>query len=202
MTVDPERESFWMVIRGEGTVTRGGKEGKLAAKDLLTFPAGEPHAFTAGTAGLEFFDVAWTAKVLAVPAIKEALASPEGVGENYGSDDERAPDVLHIAGSSMPPQEGDTCFRYAHDRKHSSLDHWDQNSTSVNWRAADHSHVSNEEFWYIVEGEGAVEHGGAPGVPGTPFPVTSGSLIGHPVGCHHTLVASDAEKPIKWCAVR
>ena len=24
-------------------------------------------------------------------------------------------------------------------------------------------HISNEEFWYIVEGEGHVEHGGGPG---------------------------------------
>jgi mannose-6-phosphate isomerase-like protein (cupin superfamily) len=61
--------------------------------------------------------------------------------------------------------------------------------------------VSNEEFWYIVEGEGHVEHGGGPGVPGTPFPVGPGSLIGHPVGVHHTLVASDPEKPIKWYCI-
>ena len=37
------------------------------------------------------------------------------------------------------------------------------------WRAADHSHVSNEEFWYIVEGEGHVEHGGAPGFSPSPL---------------------------------
>ena len=61
----------------------------------------------------------------------------------------------------------------------------DQNSTLPSWRAADHSHISNEEFWYIVEGDGHVEHGGGPGVPGEPFPVGPGSLIGHPVGVHH-----------------
>lgn len=118
-----------------------------------------------GGDGLEFFDVAWTSKVLSVPEIKAALESAEGVGEPYGAP-ENIDNNVHIKGTSMPPQEGDTCFRYPHDRGHCSLDHWDQNSTLPTWRAADHSHVSNEEFWYIVEGEGHVEHGGKPGVPG------------------------------------
>jgi len=162
-------------------VTRGadGEAAELGEKDLLIFEGGEPHSFEAGPDGLEFFDVAWTSKVLTIPEIKDALASAEGVGEPY-----QAPEDLdnnrHIKGSTMPPQEGDTCFRYAHNRGHSSLDHWDQNSTLPSWRAADHSHDSNEEFWYIVEGEGHVEHGGAPGVKGEPFPVGPGSLIGHP----------------------
>lgn len=173
-----------------------------------------------------------------MPEIKAALESAEGVGDPYG-DAESIVNNAHIKGTTMPPQEGDTCFRYPHDRGHCSLDHWDQNSTLPTWRAADHSHISNEEvrpsivwlyrvpligslyrgvcilsvclcplcgvawrgnvqFWYIVEGEGHVEHGGAPGVPGTPFPVGPGSLIGHPVGLHHTLVATDPVKPIKW----
>ena len=160
---DPERESFWMVIRGSGTVRRGDQSAPLGEKDLLIFAGGEPHSFEAGGDGLEFFDVAWTSKVLSVPEIKAALASAEGVGE---SDGKEIDNNSHIKGTTMPPQEGDTCFRYPHDRGHCSLDHWDQNSTLPTWRAADHSHISNEEFWYIVEGEGHVEHGGAPGVPG------------------------------------
>ena len=192
--VDPVRESFWMVIRGSGTVTRGadGEAAELGEKDLLIFEGGEPHSFEAGPDGLEFFDVAWTSKVLTIPEIKAALASAEGVGEPY-----QAPEDLdnnrHIKGSTMPPQEGDTCFRYAHDRGHSSLDHWDQNSTLPSWRAADHSHDSNEEFWYIVEGEGHVEHGGAPGVKGEPFPVGPGSLIGHPCAAFRARLCQPSE---------
>jgi mannose-6-phosphate isomerase-like protein (cupin superfamily) len=202
--VDEERESFWMVIRGGGTVTRGGASAALGEKDLLIFGEGEPHSFEAGPDGLEFFDVAWTSKVLSVPEIKAALKSVAGVGEPYGANSPQNGDGFnnsHIMGSSMPPQEGDTCFRYAHDRGHCSLDHWDQNSTLPTWRAADHSHIANEEFWYIVDGVGHVEHGGAPGIKGEPFPVGPGSLIGHPVGVHHTLVASDPDKPIKWYCI-
>jgi mannose-6-phosphate isomerase-like protein (cupin superfamily) len=82
----------------------------------------------------------------------------------------------------MPPQEGDTCFRYPHSRPHSTLDHWDQNSTLPGARAADHVHPTNEEFWYIVDGTGHVEHGGTKGSPEFSFPVGPGSLIGHPIG--------------------
>lgn len=137
-----------MVIRGGGTVRRGEAldAEDLSAKDLLIFKGGEPHSFEAGPDGLEFFDVAWTSKVLSVPEIKAALASVEGVGDPYG-DKASIVNNSHILGSTMPPQEGDTCFRYPHDRGHCSLDHWDQNSTLPTWRAADHSHISNEEFW-------------------------------------------------------
>jgi mannose-6-phosphate isomerase-like protein (cupin superfamily) len=45
---DPERESFWMVIRGSGTVHRGGESAALGEKDLLIFAGGEPHSFEAG----------------------------------------------------------------------------------------------------------------------------------------------------------
>eukprot|EP01043_Picozoa_sp_COSAG02_P028131 COSAG02_NODE_1691_length_11296_cov_7.891757_8_plen_121_part_00 len=45
---DPERESFWMVIRGSGTVHRGDKSAPLGEKDLLIFAGGEPHSFEAG----------------------------------------------------------------------------------------------------------------------------------------------------------
>ena len=194
MEIDDERESIWMVIRGSGTVRRGDAlaEESLGTKDLLIFDGGEPHQFEAGADGLEFFDVAWTSKVLSVPEIKAALESAQGVGEPYelgaGHWERDNLDLpadrtnRHIKGSIMPEQEGDTCYRFPHDRAHSSLDHWDQNSTLPSWRAADHSHISNEEFWYIVEGDGHVEHGGGPGVPGEPFPVGPGSLIGHPVG--------------------
>ena len=210
---DVDRESFWMVIRGDGTVYRGANLSAdgLGAKDLLIFEGGEPHSFEAGADGLEFFDVAWTSKVLSIPEVKAALELPEGVGEPYplgaGHWERDGVKVVpqynnrHIKGDVMPEQAGDTCYRYPHDRGHSSLDHWDQNSTLPTWRAADHAHVSNEEFWYIVEGEGHVEHGGAPGIPGKPFPVGPGSLIGHPVGLHHTLVASDPDKPIKWYCI-
>ena len=34
-----------------------------------------------------------------------------------------------------------------------------------------------------------------------PFPVRPGSLIGHPVGLHHTLIASDPVTPIKWYCI-
>ena len=45
--VDPERESFWMVIRGGGTVHRGDDSAPLGEKDLLIFAGGEPHSFEA-----------------------------------------------------------------------------------------------------------------------------------------------------------
>lgn len=45
---DPERESFWMVIRGAGTVHRGDKSAPLGPKDLVIFAGGEPHSFEAG----------------------------------------------------------------------------------------------------------------------------------------------------------
>ena len=45
---DPERESFWMVIRGSGTVHRGDESAPLGEKDLLIFAGGEPHSFEAG----------------------------------------------------------------------------------------------------------------------------------------------------------
>ena len=66
------------------------------------------------------------------------------------------------------------------------------------WHQPDHRRRRLPLARYIVEGVGHVEHGGGPGVPGKPFPVGPGSLIGHPVGLHHTLVATDPVKPIKW----
>lgn len=72
----------------------------------------------AGGAGLEFFDVAWTSKVLSIPEVKAALQSPEGVGEPYPIDaghwarDNVAPPAdynnTHIKGGVMPEQGGDT----------------------------------------------------------------------------------------------
>ncbi len=149
--VDDERESIWMVIRGSGTVHRGdGGSAPLGEKDLLIFAGGEPHSFEAGSDGLEFFDVAWTSKVLSIDEVKEALQSAEGVGEPYEigaghweRDGVPLPEErsnYHIKGTVMPEQAGDTCYRFPHDRGHSSLDHWDQNSTLPTWRAADHSH--------------------------------------------------------------
>jgi mannose-6-phosphate isomerase-like protein (cupin superfamily) len=153
--VDEERESIWMVIRGSGTVHRGDGSAALGEKDLLIFAGGEPHSFEASGDGLEFFDVAWTSKVLSVEEIKEALESAEGVGEPYEigaghweRDSIPLPEErsnYHIQGTVMPEQAGDTCYRFPTDRGHSSLDHWDQNSTLPTWRAADHSHISNEE---------------------------------------------------------
>ena len=138
------------MIRGSGTVHRGAGSAPLGAKDLLIFAGGEPHSFEAGSDGLEFFDVAWTSKVLSIDAVKAALESEEGVGEPYpvgaghwerdGVPLPKERSNYHIKGTVMPEQAGDTCYRFPHDRGHSSLDHWDQNSTLPTWRAADHSH--------------------------------------------------------------
>eukprot|EP01048_Picozoa_sp_COSAG05_P027648 COSAG05_NODE_8168_length_729_cov_1.911111_1_plen_172_part_00 len=116
--VDDDRESFWMVIRGSGTVHRGAdlSSDSLSAKDLLIFQGGEPHSFEAGPDGLEFFDVAWTSKVLSIPEVKAALESEEGVGEPYGLgaghwERDGVPiephyNNRHIKGTVMPDQEG------------------------------------------------------------------------------------------------
>ena len=62
----------------------------------------------------------------------------------------------HWSGAKeLPPQEGDSCYRYPHARPHSTLDHWDQNSSEPGARAANHVHDSHEEFWYIHEGSGS-----------------------------------------------
>ena len=45
-----------------------------------------------------------------------------------------------IEGEKLPPQEGNTCYRYPHARPHSTFDHWDQNRNEPGTRAADHVH--------------------------------------------------------------
>lgn len=214
VVVEHERESIWLVRSGSGSVTRSGASGdglsvtvSVQPKDLLIFPRAQPHSLQASADGpLEFIDVAFSADLQRLG--EPLLARPEGIGPAHGEGGTwgeeldnvrigtRETGVL-IKGTEMPPQEGDSCYRYPHSRPHSTLDHMDQNSTLPGARAADHSHKENEEFWFILEGEGVVEHGGAKGNPATTFPVGPGSLIGHPKNLHHTLVGRGSS-PVKW----
>jgi len=169
--VDAERESIWLVRSGSGSVTRGGSDSgasitvDIHVKDLLLFPPGQPHEVQASADGpLEFIDVAFEADAQRLGA--SLLAQPEGIGPAHGEGGTwgeeldgvrigtRETGVL-IKGTEMPPQLENSCFRYPHSRPHSTLDHMDQNSTLPGARAADHSHAENEEFWLILEGEGA-----------------------------------------------
>ena len=180
---DPERETFWIVTGGAGTVTRGDEEISVGARDLIIIPPGIPHALNADDT-VEFLEVAFNAAILKIAA--EALEA--GVGDPHGDHVEGRP--LLIRGDVLPPQEGDSCYRYPHARPHSTLDHWDQNSTEPGSRAADHVHEDHEEFWYLCSGAGQIEH------DGRHFAVGAGDLIGHPPGVHHTLIAE--KEPIRW----
>ena len=208
--VDEGHESFWLIQAGTGTLSRaGGPPTAVGTKDLLLFPVGQPHELRAGPDGLEFFDVAFDSMALSSGAklLEAGVGPPHGGGrdphlpawaaEGRWKIEREDPRPDAISGAVMPPQEGDSCYRYPHARPHSMLDHWDQNSNVPGSRAADHSHAENEEFWFILAGHGTVEHGGTKGVHETTFAVGPGSLVGHPKTLHHTLVA-DKDEEIQW----
>ncbi|MCZ6677960.1 MAG: cupin domain-containing protein [Candidatus Poribacteria bacterium] len=177
-------ESFWIVTSGEGTMRHDGENFDVRARDMIITPPGAAHSLTAGDSPVKWFDLAFHSAVWKIAA--DALEN--GVGEPHGDVAQDRPSL--IQGETLPPQVGDTCYRYPHARPHSTLDHWDQNSSEPGARAADHVHESHEEFWYIHEGSGHVEQNGRI------FEVSAGDLIGHAPGVHHTLIAE--KESIRW----
>ena len=182
--IEDSRESFWIIISGEGTMVRDGETSPVRQRDLIITPPGVTHSLTAGDSPVKWFDLAFHSTVWKVAA--DALRS--GIGQPHGAHVQGKPTLIH--GEALPPQVGDTCYRYPHARPHSTLDHWDQNSSEPGARAANHVHDSHEEFWYIHEGSGHVEQNGRI------FAVSAGDLIGHAPGVHHTLIAE--KEPIRW----
>lgn len=182
--IDESRESFWIIISGDGTMARGDETLQIRSRDLIITPPGVSHSLTAGDTPVKWFDVAFHSATWEITA--DALE--DGIGDPHGDHIKGKPSL--VRGEELPPQEGDSCYRYPHARPHSTLDHWDQNSSEPGARAANHVHDSHEEFWYIHEGSGHVEQNGHI------FEVSAGDLIGHAPGVHHTLIAE--KEPIRW----
>ena len=57
--LDESRESFWIIISGEGTMTRGDETTQIRPRDLIITPPGVPHSLTAGGTPVKWFDVAF-----------------------------------------------------------------------------------------------------------------------------------------------
>lgn len=182
--VDESREFFWIVISGDGTIIRGDEIFPVRSRDLIITAPGASHSLTARDETVKWFDVAFHSAIWKTAA--DALEN--GVGESHGDHVHGKPAL--VRGDTLPLQVGDTCYRYPHARPHSTLDHWDQNSSEPGARAATHVHDSHEEFWYIHEGSGHVEQNGRI------FEVSAGDLIGHAPGVHHTLIVD--REPIRW----
>ena len=140
-----ENEGFVLIQSGSGTVARGANirvtTHEVATKDLLLIGAGEPFTLTAGDDGMEFFTVSFDAKADGSQLLAQGIGPAHGEGalpnrpawaaEEFAiADDALDLAPAHIPGELMPPQDGDSCYRYPHDRPTSMLDHWDQNSTS------------------------------------------------------------------------
>lgn len=182
--IHPSVESFWVIISGTGTMKLGSETFTVQPRSLIIIPPDVPHSLVADQSPIDWFDLSFHSAVWKTAA--KALL--DGIGEPHGDHIQGQP--MLIEGEKLPPQEGNTCYRYPHARPHSTLDHWDQNSNEPGTRAADHVHEEHEEFWYIHQGSGYVEQ------DDRIFTVTAGDLIGHPPGVHHTLVAD--KEPIRW----
>jgi mannose-6-phosphate isomerase-like protein (cupin superfamily) len=182
--IDNTRESFWIIISGRGTMTRGNEIFSVRPRDLVITPPGVSHSLASGDVPIKWFDVAFHAAVWSIA--EDSLE--KGIGDPHGDHVQGAP--TFVRGEELPPQIGNTCYRYPHARPHSTLDHWDQNSNEPGTSAANHVHDSHEEFWFIHQGSGVVEQNGRL------FDVSAGDLVGHAPGVHHTLIAD--REPIRW----
>ena len=78
--IDESRESFWIIISGEGTMTRGDGTTQIRQRDLIITPPGVPHSLTAGDTPVKWFDVAFHSATWNIAA--DALE--DGVGDSHG----------------------------------------------------------------------------------------------------------------------
>ena len=177
-------EEFWYIVDGTGTLVEGGQSYSVGPRDLIIHMPGVRHALHADAGEINWFCFSFNRYLSDL--VREPLR--QGTGEPISPDIEGSPFL--IRGGDLPPQEGNACVRYPHDRPHSALDHWDANSTAPGDSAANHTHQDHWEYWYILDGDGLVYH------DGEPFDVSSGDLIVHAPGVHHKLVAGD--RPVTW----
>ena len=130
----PSVESFQVIISGTGTVQLGSETFLVQPRSLIIIPPNILHSLVADQSSVEWFDLVFHASVQQISA--EALRN--GIGEPHGDKIQGRP--MLIEGEKLPPQEGNTCYRYPHARPDSTLDHWAQNSNDPGTRAADHVH--------------------------------------------------------------
>ena len=146
--IDESRESFWIIISGEGTMTRGDETTQIDRETCSSRRREFPIRSLLEIHLSNGFDVAFHSATWEITA--DAL--DDGIGDPHGDHVKGKPSL--VRGEELPPQEGDSCYRYPHARPHSTLDHWDQNSSEPGARAANHVHDSHEEFWYITKVQG------------------------------------------------
>ena len=77
--IDETRESFWIIISGEGTMTRGDETTQIRPRDLIITPPGVPHSLAAGDTPVKWFDVAFHSSTWGIAA--EALEG--GIGDPH-----------------------------------------------------------------------------------------------------------------------
>ena len=98
--IDEVRESFWIIISGEGTMIRGDETTPIRPRDLIITPPGVPHSLAAGDTPVKWFDVAFHSATWEIA--EDALE--DGVGDSHGDHVQGKPSL--VRGEELPPQEG------------------------------------------------------------------------------------------------
>ena len=112
--IHPSVESFWVIISGTGTMKLGSETFTVQPRSLIIIPPDVPHSLVADQSPIDWFDLSFHSAVWKTAA--KALL--DGIGEPHGDHIQGQP--MLIEGEKLPPQEGNTCYRYPHARPHST----------------------------------------------------------------------------------
>ena len=112
--IHPSVESFWVIISGTGTMKLGSETFIVQPRSLIIIPPDVPHSLVADQSPIDWFDLSFHSAVWKTAA--KALL--DGIGEPHGDHIQGQP--MLIEGEKLPPQEGNTCYRYPHARPHST----------------------------------------------------------------------------------
>jgi len=112
--IHPSVESFWVIISGTGTMKLGSETFIVQPRSLIIIPPDVPRSLVADQSPIDWFDLSFHSAVWKTAA--KALL--DGIGEPHGDHIQGQP--MLIEGEKLPPQEGNTCYRYPHARPHST----------------------------------------------------------------------------------
>ena len=112
--IHPSVESFWVIISGTGTMKLGSETFTVQPRSLIIIPPDVPHSLVVDQSPIDWFDLSFHSAVWKTAA--KALL--DGIGEPHGDHIQGQP--MLIEGEKLPPQEGNTCYRYPHARPHST----------------------------------------------------------------------------------